>query len=257
MIKLLRKSAFTEEQNSARAAVYTKYYQHLEITRFLSGYTGEMEGFVCEIGPWQNFKYLRAFQRARLCIIDPYNNATGGGLANVPQNLPYPCSLYRCLLGVDSRVIPDRLLDLSFSVSVLEHIGQAECGYDCNPVEQPPEVQEAPRNAFCRELFRITKPGGITVHTVDHAARNLTLVKNFLATGFEPMNAGSGPTLDECLSDPDVIRQQRDWIEDDKPMPEEERVLHGVLFMAFRRPQRLFGRLWKPKQWRISPSPGV
>ncbi len=125
--------------------------------------------------------------------------------------LPYPFVLFRCALGETSAVIPDALFDYTYSISVLEHIGQAEANYDCQPTSEPPPAQEAKRQAFCHELFRITKPGGITVNTIDHAARNLSYHHNFTAAGFESL----------CPPEQFCTVQQ---------------ALHAVLWAAYRRP---------------------
>lgn len=235
MIYLLRHSDFRDCDISEHASVYTKTFQHIDIARKLQPYLDKHD-FVGEIGPHANFSQLMKFVNARKCVIDPYNGAAGAGMSQIPGSMPYGIALYRCLVGVDSHIIPSILFGLTFSISVLEHIGQQEVGYDCNPTESPPPAQEVPRDAFCREMFRITAPGGVTIHTIDHAARNLTFVNNFLSAGFKPLAETRLPTLNECLEDPDVVRQQRDWVRHDLPMPLSERRLHGVLMMAFRRP---------------------
>jgi len=76
------------------------------------------------------------------------------------------------LLGSFMPELPDRHFDLSFSISALEH---------SDPTDAP---------AICEDLYRVLKPGGLTVHTIDtpldqpglrlepwHAA--------FVAAGFE------------------------------------------------------------------------
>lgn len=233
MIKLLKKTDFTFEENQNPNNVHTRYYQHLFMKKFCQRFI-ETSGYVGEIGPHSYFEILNLFQKAKICIIDPYNSAPGDGLPNIPSNIPYPCILFRCAIGIDSHIIPDNFFDLTFSMSVLEHIGQKECNYDCNPVIPPPEIQEKCRDAFCSELYRIMKKGGITFHTIDHAARNLTYYNNFIKAGFEPYDKNYPiPTLEECLYDPDAVRQLRVWGAWDQPMPLNEIKLHGVLFMAF------------------------
>jgi hypothetical protein len=232
MIYLLDKQSFSEDENSNQASIHTKWYQHLEVDRF-SRQFHQSAGFVCEIGPRENFQRLNSFETSRKCIIDPYNGAPGCGLSQFPDNLPYPVTLFRCLLGVNSSIIPNDLLSLSFSISVLEHVGQEEVGCDCNPVQIPPSAQEAPRNALCTELFRITKPGGITFHTIDHAARNLTYVQNFINAGFKLFDTKKPiPTLDDCLNLPTAVRQQVEW-HSASPMHDCAKPLHAVLMMAF------------------------
>ncbi len=239
MIYLLDSRNYSQEQNEDAFALHTKHYQHIEVDRFVERFAGQ-HGIVCEIGPHSNFRHITTFPGFHRAIIDPYNNAPGAGISVIPETLPYPVTLYRCLLGADSDMIPSSSFDVTFSVSVIEHIGQAEAGYDCNPTDNPPEGQEAPRNAFCRELFRVMKPGGITFHTVDHAARNLSFRKNFLDAGFVPLEPERPvPTIQECLKSPTAIRQRRLWA---KPqhhilMPDDEQPLHSVLMMAFVKPK--------------------
>lgn len=235
MIYLLRTTDYTDAENASPQSVFTKYYQHLEVRRFAVPYL-DTTGTVCEIGACLNFDDLNLFTKAKKSVLDPYNGASGSGHTEIPANIPYPLSLYRCLLGVDSQVVPDGAFDISFSVSVLEHIGQEEAGFDCNPTDAPPEAQEKPRDAFCQELFRTTKRGGITFHTIDHAARNLSWVRNFLKAGFKPLSKAKMPTVEDCLMAGDAVRQRRAWWHHEEPMPAEEQRLHGVLLMAFRKP---------------------
>jgi hypothetical protein len=140
------------------------------------------------------------------------------------------------MVGPDSSIIPDTFFDITLSISVIEHIGQAEAGYDCKPTSQPPAAQEALRDEFCAELYRMARPGGVTLHTVDHAARNLSFVANFLRAGFEPLEAGVPPDVEQCLSDPDAVRQRVGWRKPHLPMPVQEQALHACLLMGFRRP---------------------
>jgi hypothetical protein len=236
VLYLLRKSSFDPATNASPEAVHTKLYQHVEMMRVLERYTGQTIA-VAEIGPHAQFDVLNAFRVARRAVIDPYDNAGGCGLPSVPANLPYPVALYRCLLGVDSAIVPGGLFDLTFSISVIEHIGQREANYDCRPTANPPKGQEDARRAFCEELFRVTSPGGVTIHSVDHAARNLSYVANFLAAGFEALVAGQAVSVEECLSDPDAVRQKRAWHEPRRVMSEADRRLNSVLIMGFARPK--------------------
>ncbi len=83
----------------------------------------------------------------------------------------------------------------------------------------------------------MTAPGGYTVHTVDHAARNRSYVANFLNAGFEPIDDQAVPTLDECMSDPDNIVQMTKWgKKSDQPSEPEDWALDAVMMMGFRRP---------------------
>lgn len=214
----------------------TKIYQHAEILRLVARF--DAEGLVVgDIGSKSWFKALETFTSARArCVIDPYNGAPGGGPETIPP-LPYPIVLYRCLVGPDSGIIPDAVFDVTLSISVIEHIGQPETGYDCSPLAVSHPVQDAIRDEFCEELFRITKPGGITIHTIDHAARNLSFAENFRRAGFVLFDPDRPvPTVEDCLNDPAAVRQTTQWTRPDLPMPEDEWPLHSVLCGLWRRP---------------------
>lgn len=76
------------------------------------------------------------------------------------------------LLGEFLPQLPSRHFSLSFSISALEHS----------------DSSDAP--TICADLYRITKPGGLTVHTIDTPAHNSKLRLEpwhdaFLAAGFE------------------------------------------------------------------------
>lgn len=78
--------------------------------------------------------------------IDTYDRAIGGGKTSRPVDANY--RFFDCLVGSSSRnVIPDSFFDLTFSVSVLEHV---------------PDLPN-----FFSENIRITKPGGIILHMID------------------------------------------------------------------------------------------
>ena len=233
MYYLLTKNLYTQDQVEDPRSIHTKHFQHIEMEKIANPY--DNEGAVTgDIGSKTNFVNLNKFYKSRSRItIDPYNGAGGGGLAKLP-NIPYPFAIFRCLVGVDSEIIPNNLFDITFSISVIEHIGQKESGYDCTPTSAPPLEQENLRNSFAKELLRITKPGGITFHTVDHAARNLTFIDNFVNQGWIPLDNTLPPTLDECLNSEVAIRQQVHWTRHQQDLPDKH--LHSVLMLGFRKP---------------------
>jgi hypothetical protein len=241
---LLRRSHFPELESNQEHQRYprTKTYQHIFLKNKIRDLlkTGL---FIGDIGAHTFYGLLDSIsvfdqhETISRAIIDPYNSAGGGGTANLPPDFPYPAILFRCLLGIDSHIIPSNLFDITFSCSVLEHIGQKECNYDLNPTSSPPEKQENPRNAFCNELFRIMKPGGVTLHAIDHAPRNLTFIANFQNAGFtlsEPQQCD----LDTALDDPDLIRQRYQWGTRPKPlpMPAQGLRLNSVLYIQAHKP---------------------
>lgn len=235
MLYLLKKSKFPASAHESEWAKHTKHYQHIEFERIAQCYSDV--GNVGEIGTKTFFKCLMGFEGSSKFIIDPYDGAPGGGLLEIPK-LPPSVELFRCYVGGVSTVIPDQFFDLTFSISVIEHIGQAETGFDRGPVSFLPPAQEEPRDLFCRDLFRMTAPGGLTIHSVDHAARNRTFVDNFLRAGFELIDsAQSVPSLEECMNDRDNVVQMTKW---GKRISEtsgpEDWALDAVMVMGFRRP---------------------
>jgi len=212
----------------------SKIFQHLFLQREIAASVTDNSA-IADIGAQRFFHFLTGSPAKVKAVIDPYDGAGGNGLKSVPH-LPEGLTLYQCGLGMKgSEIIPDNMFDVTFSCSVLEHIGQAECKYDCNPVNPPPEAQEAPRRAFARDLFRITKPGGVTFHTIDHAARNLTWFDNLEAAGFVPTFKGRRPTVEDALDGPDLVRERLHWTQK-TPFPPEVQRLHGILYVRMRKP---------------------
>lgn len=199
------------------------------------------EHVIGDIGAHSYFHFLMQTPARTKAIIDPYNGAGGAGLNAVPA-LPFPIALFRCGIGLNSEIIPDRFFDVTFSCSVIEHIGQAETQYDCAPLPEPHPVQDSIRDTFCEELFRITKPGGLTIHTVDHAARNLSFYNNFTKAGFVYAAVSSvladepKATVDDALWGVDVVRQRGHWLNTANVFPPEVQSLHGTVVMTFQRP---------------------
>ena len=238
MLYLLKKTDFPDDINGHPLAGQSKFYQHIEIERLIRKF--DYPGItVADIGSQRNFKPLLSFEKARChCIIDPYTGAGGNGLSEIP-NLPYPIVLFRCLVGGDSTIIPSNFFDVIISVSVIEHIGQEETSYDCKPLVTPDPLQDKMRDDFCTETFRILKPGGITIHTIDHAARNLSFADNFSKADFEMFDRKAKvPSVEDCLTDPDAVRQSVDWRNPDMPMQLEHLPLHAVLVGLWKKPTR-------------------
>jgi len=78
--------------------------------------------------------------------IDIYSEAIGGGKTRKPEDTKY--KFFDCLLGSGSRdLIPDNFFDVTFSISVVEHLQDFDGFFD--------------------ENVRITKPGGKIIHMVD------------------------------------------------------------------------------------------
>jgi hypothetical protein len=233
-MELVRYSSFFGEDFSTQQWMHTKPAQWILMKRHLRKVL-KRDDSCAEIGPHNNFAIIESLTCRHKALIDPYNGSGGAGLSEIPP-LPYPCVLFRSALGETSDIISDRLFDCTYSISVLEHIGQAEAGYDCNPTNEPPQAQEDKRQAFCNELFRITKPGGITLHTIDHAARNLSYHLNFCSAGFESLCPPEKfCTVEQALGDVDAVRQRVGWRGERKMLPDEQ-ALHAVLWAAYRRP---------------------
>lgn len=232
-MKLLRYKDFVGQDFADPGWAHTKTAQWILMKNYLSAI--DPSSFCAEIGCHNNFRIFQQLPCARTALIEPYNGSGGCGLNEIPP-LPYPCILFRCAIGETSAVIPDAMFDWTYSISVLEHIGQAEANYDCRPTDAPPLAQERKRNAFCAELFRVTKPGGITVHTIDHAARNLSFHANFVSAGFESLcPIEQFCSVEQALNDVDAVRQRVGWL-GEGTMPVEEQPLHSVIWAAYRRP---------------------
>lgn len=209
----------------------TKPYQNAVLAKVLPQYIGK-EANVADVGANTNFLNLRGLAAREKWVIDPYDGQAGRGMASIPD-IPDDIQIIRCTVGRNSGIISSGYFDVVFSSSVLEHIGQAEVKFDYKPTSNPPSAQEDPRNAFCRECFRIIRPGGVTIHTIDHAPRNLSYVENFLKAGFELLQPGE-VTVDELLNSPDAVRQQVLWKDNTVPHPNPE--YHSVLLVGFRKP---------------------
>ncbi|OZH51453.1 hypothetical protein AFK68_30980 [Hydrocoleum sp. CS-953] len=185
----------------------TKVYQHLFLDQYLPFFVAP-DSRVLEIGANRNFKQLLALNVAERWVADPYDGKAGRGSTKMPESVD-KVYISRCTVGIDSNAIPSDFFDLVFSSSVLEHVGQKAVNYDCRYTENPPSAQEIPRQKLCDEIYRITKPGGINIHAIDHGVRNITYVKNFLASGFELLLEDPPFTIDEMIADENAIRQTK------------------------------------------------
>jgi SAM-dependent methyltransferase len=224
MLRYLKYSSF-----QGIISAHTKDYQHEALSRLLPEYA-KSNHRVAEIGANLYFDNLLQLRVRERYVIDPYNGGPGGG-AESPPDFPEDLVLLRCAIGVTSRHLADDFFDLIFSSSVLEHVGQAEVGYDVSPVFTA--AQEPLRNACCAELFRILKPGGVTLHTIDHAPHNRFFSDNFTQAGFVPLVADESLSVEHLLNDPDAVRQRVDWIQGDQAIDRID--LHSVLLLGFKK----------------------
>ena len=234
MIYLLKTTEFSPEQRADPWATQTKFFQHIEIGRLISRFDKPGLTVGC-IGSQQSFNPLMSFSQAvRRCVIDSDTGATGNGQSETPQP-PYPVTRFRDLAG--GSVIPDSYFDALISVGHIQSIGQAQTKYDCNPPDTPDPVQDGMRDAFCAQIAWVLKPGAVTIHIIDHAARNLSYVNNFVRAGLEPFDPEMPmPTVEDGLENTDAVRQQTIWQDMSVPMPVEERRLHGVLVGVWIKP---------------------
>lgn len=214
--------------------ILTKRYQERFLADWLPRYCPE-GARVLEVGANDNVAVLGSLPAREKWIADPYCAVGGSSRRSVPDLGP-GYHIARCAIGEGSDALPSDFFDLVFSSSVLEHIGQEAAGFDCRYTPNPPEGQEAPRNRFCKELFRILRPGGVTIHTIDHAVRNLTFDANFRGPGFEPLIPGESVDRAALMSDEDALRQTVSWTPARDPMPPDRARLHSVLIVGYRKP---------------------
>jgi SAM-dependent methyltransferase len=212
----------------------TKVYQRHFMQDRLPEYASA-DARVLEVGADINTEALAPLDVAEKWIADPYIAIAGSRQRGVPDLGP-DYRISRCLVGVDSHPLPSDHFDLVFSISVLEHIGQEASGFALRYTDEPPEAQELPRRAFCEECFRLLKPGGITVHSIDHGVRNLTYHRNFIDAGFVPLIDEPVPSPDAMRDDPQAFRQDTLWGKPSEPMPPKRWPLNTVLLVGYRKP---------------------
>ena len=210
----------------------TKVYQNLWINDIL-GQLVQPGMRILEIGANDAFGNLKGCLRCELWAADPYQGAGGGMLT--PPTVP-GVLISQCEIGITSNALPNNFFDIVFSSSVLEHVGQRECFYDCHPVNPSPAVQELPRNLLCKEIYRFLKPGGFSIHSIDHAVRNVSFMNNFLGAGLKQWKESPIPSSEEMVSDKDAFTQTWDWHDSSKPISEPW--LHPVICSVFVKPEQ-------------------
>ncbi len=149
MLKLLKKSelwdAVDKEFIPQNPVVYhLKYAQDVMVYSLIGKASGRVIG---EIGA-DHSRVLPdlAYLGNEAYAIDIYDRSIGGGKTFSPTNAPY--KFFNCLVGESSKgVIPDNYFDITFSVSVVEH------------------VSDLPQ--FFEDNIRITKSGGLILHMID------------------------------------------------------------------------------------------
>ncbi len=201
---------------------------------------------VLEVGANKNTIILDALAGTERWIADPYD-ARGVGVLSEPPDLGPDYTISRCVIGLSSNALPSEHFDLIFSSSVLEHIGQREANFDLQYTPDPPEAQETLRRAFCEECFRLLRPGGVTVHTIDHGVRNISFDANFREAGFEALDPAQTVTHQQMLDDPEALRQTVAWHGAPEPLHPGIARLNTVLAIGYRRPAD------SPKRWASLP----
>lgn len=219
----------------------TKVWQERFLIETLRRYVTP-ESRVLEVGANDNTLILDAIGVGEHWIADPYD-AGGAGVLSEPPELDPRIIISRCNIGASSNALPGDYFDVIFSSSVLEHIGQRETRFDIRYTPKPPEAQEAPRRAFCRECLRLLRPGGVTIHTIDHGVRNISFDANFRGAGFEPIDPDASVTHREMLDDPEAVRQTMSWHDKTKPLHPGTARLNTVLAVGYRKPVGA-PRLW-------------
>lgn len=214
----------------------TKEHQRLFMSDTLPNYANS-NSRVLEVGADRRIEILQNLEASERWIADPYEGTDGGQQTGLPD-FGKDITIARCRIGDDSSILPSGIFDLIYSISVIEHIGQAASGFDCRYTPSPPDGQEAPRRSFCSECYRLLRPGGVTIHTIDHGVRNVTFDGNFRDAGFEPLLDEPRLSHEEMLNDPQALRQEFQWGTKNDPvaMPEEVYSLNTVLMLGYRKP---------------------
>lgn len=213
---------------------WTKKYQRAFMLDWLPRYVTPTSR-VMDVGANINIDVLSELQASERWVVDPYEGIAGAKQTEVPV-LPESITVSRCLIGLDSHALPSDYFDVIFSISVIEHIGQEAAKYDCTYTPNPPEAQEIPRRAFCAECFRLLRPGGVTIHAIDHGVRNVTYDANFKEQGFVPLLDDQRFEVNEMLDDPEAFRQETQWGDHSKLMQEEFFPLNTVLMLGYQKP---------------------
>lgn len=240
MFRVLTLDDFPEYDTQDNA--YVKYYERIFLNRYLSLIT-RPEFSVAEIGAGKNLSIISALNVSSIHVIDPLDGKVGGGPGRLSDDDDFVgrIILHKCYVGGEgSECLSSDSFDIVFSMSVLEHIGQKESGYSCTFTSSPPAEQEALRDAFCKDLYRIIKPGGYSVHLIDHAVRNITYYNNFKKAGFVFSVENSDIEINQkysnsILDQKNAIRQKIRW-RTKKEFNRREQRLHSVLLVVCRKP---------------------
>lgn len=206
-------------------------YQRLFFESILPNHTSE-KAKVLSIGPlsWQEpaLATLAAGERWMCSLEGPPSVDEGAGGSG------HGAPVRACAFDAKARSLPQKYFDLVFSSFSLEHVGEAEAGFQIDHVYPPPEEQEVPRRELCEELFRITKPGGVQIHCINYGVRNVTYLDNFLNAGFELLDEPKAFTIEEMVESDEAVRQIWDWSDPSRPRANPH--LHPVLVIGVRRP---------------------
>jgi hypothetical protein len=209
----------------------TKQYQRAFLAEHLPRHAGPAAR-VLERGANAAFETLLALQAAERWVADPYDGQAGGGMAAVPhtrRRSPSAGARWGRLRGV-------ALGPLRPGVHLLRARARRAERYVLRRVPGPLAARGpgAPAQAARGRDVPHYRPRGVHLHTVDHAPRNVTLVRNFLDAGFVPLVDEPLPRLDELLHDSEAVRQLHSWTDPARPQPFPQ--LHSVLIIGVRKP---------------------
>lgn len=188
----------------------TKFYQRRFFNRLWS--TGHFFGEnAAELGAGTHLAQIRLCPAKHRYVIDPYDGSGSG-----PTTPPEVDTISVIVAEIGAGTLESDYFDLTFSTSVLEHIGR-NVGVGFVPAGGAVDgrLREAYRR-FWEDLLRVTKPGGITLHTVDSGSRNVPYCWDIpLEVGWEPMSPAPHKhrvRLPHIMQfDPNSVRQHDLW----------------------------------------------